>query len=60
MRMNEFDKCNFCREKYTFDGCDWCENKNRYKPDPEKILEKAKERGISCSDVIALIKYTSD
>lgn len=55
---DEFDKCNFCQERHTFDGCDRCEDKLRYKPDPEKIIEKAKERNLSVSDVIALIEYT--
>ena len=57
--MNEFDKCYFCRKYDSFDGCtdDFCCRATReyYEPSKERIIEKAKENGISVSDVIALI-----
>lgn len=56
--MKEFDKCNFCVGQYSDDACDWCEERMNYDPDPEKIIQKARERNLSVSDVIALIEYT--
>lgn len=55
--MDEYDKCRFCCYYDNFDGCtDWyCENKRGYKPNKNRIIEKAKETGISVADVITLI-----
>ena len=57
--MDEFDKCRFCRKYDNFDGCtdDFCCKPTRdyYEPRKDLIIEKAKEKGISVSDVIALI-----
>lgn len=59
--MNEFDKCYFCRKYDNFDGCtdDFCCRATReyYEPSKERIIEKAKENGISVSDVVALINF---
>lgn len=54
--MNEWCKCNFCTNP-CWDSCDWCSNYSAYKPDANDIVEKAKEKGMSVKDVIALIEY---
>lgn len=57
--MDEFDKCRFCKKYDDFDGCtdDFCCRVTRewFEPSKERIIEKAKEKEISVSDVIALI-----
>lgn len=55
---DEWDKCNFCREYDDFDGCtNWfCNNKEDFELSQEKVIEKAKEKEISCSDVLALME----
>ena len=53
---NEFRKCNFCSYYYEYEGCEWgCNNHEDFKPDNDRIITKAKEKGISVADVIALI-----
>ena len=54
---DEFNKCYFCCYYDEFDGCEsvGCYNKNGYKANKNRIIEKAKEKGISVADVIALI-----
>lgn len=53
---NEFDKCLFCKHYDNFDGCEWgCNNKEDFEPNHNKIIEKAKEKDISATDVISLI-----
>lgn len=53
---NEFDKCYYCKLYGDFEGCEWgCDNKEGFEPDHNKIIEKAKEKGISVTDVISLI-----
>lgn len=56
--MDEYNKCRFCRSYDNDEGCmDWfCSNKDSYKPNKKRIIEKAKEENMSVSDVIALIK----
>ena len=57
--MDEFDKCRFCIKYDNFDGCtdDFCFSPLReyFEPSKDRIIEKAKEKNISISDVIALI-----
>jgi hypothetical protein len=55
--MDEYDKCRFCKYYDNFDGCRkwYCENKDDYEPNKQRIIEKAKEAGLSVADVIALI-----
>lgn len=58
--MTEWNACNFCIDNDSFEGCQWgCENHEDYRPDPNKLIAKAKEKGITVSDVIALIKETN-
>lgn len=53
---NEFDKCYFCKCYDEYEGCEWgCDNKTGFKPNHDRIIEKAKEKDISVADVIALI-----
>ena len=53
---NEFDKCYFCKSYSEWEGCEYgCNNKEGFVPAHDKIIKKAKEKGISCTDVIALI-----
>lgn len=53
---NEFRKCNFCSYYDEYEGCEWgCNNHEDFKPDNDRIITKAKEKGISVADVIALI-----
>lgn len=56
--LDEYSKCNFCHYHDNFDGCRaWsCSNYDYYKPNKNRIVEKAKEVGISVTDVIALIE----
>ena len=55
--LDEYSKCKFCLYYDGFDGCNnwFCENKNDYKPNKNRIVEKAKEKGVSVVDLIALI-----
>lgn len=54
--MDEFCKCRFCKSYDSYEGCEWgCEDYNGYEPSKQRILEAAKEKGISVADVIALI-----
>lgn len=59
--MKEFCKCNFCTSYDIYEGCMWgCgENGDGFIPNTERIIEKAKEKGISVSDVLALIELES-
>ena len=54
---NEFEKCRFCTHYDNFEGCGHsCDHHyNGFKPDNDKIIAKAKERGLSVIDVVALI-----
>ena len=56
--MDEYDKCRFCKCYDNYDGCvSWnCYEKSDYRPDKQRIIEKAKEKGLSISDVIVLIE----
>lgn len=56
--LDEFDKCRFCKHYDTFDGCIdvcGCNNGDDFEANKERIIEKAKEKHISVSDIIALI-----
>lgn len=54
--MNEFDKCYFCKCYDEYEGCEWgCDDKSGFDPDHDKIINKAKEKHISVTDVIALM-----
>lgn len=53
---DEFDKCRFCRHYDTYEGCEWgCEDYESFEPVKDRLIEKAKEKHISVTDVIALI-----
>lgn len=53
---NEFEKCRFCTHHNSFEGCGcYCDHYDRFKPDNDRIIIKAKERGLSVADVVALI-----
>ena len=57
--LDEYDKCRFCKKYDDFDGCtdEFCASatKEWFKPDRELVIKKAKEKGISVADLIALI-----
>ena len=57
--LDEYDKCRFCKKYDYFDGCTdyFCASatKEYFEPNRERIIEKAKENGISVVDLIALI-----
>ena len=57
--LDQYDKCRFCKKFDDFDGCKdyFCESaiKEYFEPNRERIIEKAKEKGISVADLIALI-----
>lgn len=53
---SEFRKCNFCSCYDEYEGCEWgCNNHEGFRPDNDRIIAKAKEKGISVADVVALI-----
>lgn len=53
---NEFNKCYFCKSYDEWEGCECgCNNKEGFEADHDKIIKKAKEKEISCADVIALM-----
>lgn len=55
-KMDEFNKCNFCKWYDSYEGCEWgCDNHESFEPVKDRLIEKAKEKGISISDLIALI-----
>ncbi len=56
--MNEFCKCNFCTSYDIYEGCEWgcSDGYDSFHPNTDRIIEKAKEKGISVSDVLALIE----
>lgn len=58
---DEFDKCEFCRHHDSFEGCSLfgCDNYDDFKPAKNRLIEKAKEKHISVTDVIALINLES-
>lgn len=52
--IDEWDKCNFCKNYDDFDGCEeWTCN---FRVSQDKVIETAKDKGISCTDVLALIE----
>lgn len=57
--LDEYDKCRFCKKYDNFDGCTdyFCASvtKEYFEPNRDRIIEKAKENGISVLDLIALI-----
>jgi len=61
--MNQFSKCRYCTRYNMEDGCYYrnfyaygCNNHEDYKPDPYRVLDKAKELNISVVDLLALIE----
>lgn len=54
---NEYDKCKFCVDY----SCGWCRddveciNYERFSPDYQRIIYKAREENMSVCDVIALM-----
>lgn len=59
--MDEYDKCRFCYFYDDYDGCiDWfCNDRDSYRANKSRIIEKAKEEGISVSDVLTLINMNN-
>ena len=54
--MSEWNKCQFCKWNYDT-GCEaMCTGHDEYEPVVDLLIEKAKEKGISVTDVIALIE----
>lgn len=55
---NEWDKCNFCKIYDTYEGCDdlYCDNGSDFELSQDRVIEMAKQKDISCADVIALIE----
>lgn len=56
--MNEFDKCRFCQSYDEEKGCEdkMCWSRYHYRLDVDKIINKSRERGISVTDVLNLIR----
>lgn len=56
--IDEYDKCRFCVGWDDYDGnwnC-WCTDRDGFKPDKQRIIEKAKETGLRVADIVALIE----
>ena len=54
--MDEYCKCRFCKAYDEYEGCEWgCDNFEGYESNKNRLIEKAKEKGISVADLIALI-----
>lgn len=54
--MDEYCKCRFCKSYDEYEGCECgCDNYEDYRPNKNKLIEKAKEAKISVADVIALV-----
>lgn len=54
--MDEYCKCRFCKSYDEYEGCEWgCDNFEGYESNKNRLIEKAKEKGISVADLIALI-----
>ena len=54
--MSEYNKCRFCKWYDEYDGCEAiCRDWDEYEPNTNKLIEKAKAKGISVADVVALI-----
>ena len=55
---SEWDKCNFCK---NYDICaafdDWyCDNGSDFVLSQDRVIEMAEQKGISYTDVLALIE----
>lgn len=64
--MHEFDKCRFCAHYYTkskrLDKCEYpypCLNREFFRLDVIKVIDKAKQYKISVTDVLALMHEVS-
>ena len=54
--MDEYCNCRFCKSYDEYEGCEWgCDNFEGYESNKNRLIEKAKEKGISVADLIALI-----
>lgn len=55
---SEWNKCNFCKNYDSFEGCqDWtCDGFSYFEVAQDKVIEMAKQKEISCSDVLALME----
>ena len=56
--IDEWDKCNFCKNYDDFEGCDdwYCDSRSNFELSQDKVIEKAKQKEISCADVIILME----
>ena len=56
--IDEYDKCRFCKSYDEFWGsrnC-FCEGKEEFIPNKQKIIEKSKDTGLSVTDIVALME----
>ena len=55
--MDEYCRCRFCESYGESGSCEniYCSDKSDFIPDSNKIIRKAKETGLSVSDIIALM-----
>lgn len=54
--MDEFCKCRFCKSYDSYEGClDICYDHENYRPCKHRLMEAAKEKGISIADLVVLI-----
>ena len=54
--MDEYCKCRCCKSYDEYEVCEWgCDNFEGYESNKNRLIEKAKEKGISVADLIALI-----
>lgn len=52
---SDFEKCKFCAHRDDINKCMFCAGWTNFDPDCDQMIRVAKEKGISVSDLIALI-----
>ena len=57
---NEWSMCRYCTYYEELEGCEYsCLSKSGWKPANSRIIEKAKEKGISVTDFIELLRLNN-
>ena len=61
--LDEFDKCRFCKWYDDYEGCTnvFCcpDDRNDFKMNVERVVEKAKEMNMSVTDVVTLMNQVN-
>lgn len=56
----EYSMCRYCTHYQELEGCDYnCSFKSGFEPANDRIIEKAKEKGISVTDFLELLKLNN-